>query len=77
MSTHNPHLITQHTISCCRDCVAPKRHTACWGHCPEYLKERAEYDARKAVVDKQKKTKTDIYCQRTDSVIKANRKNGR
>lgn len=36
------------TIKCCHYCVAPKRHTACWGHCPEYLKEKEANEARKA-----------------------------
>ena len=35
-------------IQCCKGCVPPKRHTACWDHCPEYQKEKAEYEARKA-----------------------------
>lgn len=46
------------TIQCCRGCKAPKRHTACWGHCPEYIAERAAYDAKKAEADR----KRDIEC---------------
>ena len=65
------------TISCCHYCVPPKRHTACWGHCPDYKKERAEYDARKAESDKLRKIKNDIYLQRADSISKANKKHGR
>jgi hypothetical protein len=47
MAEKNTPFRTGSTISCCRYCVPPKRHTACWDHCPEYLKERAEYDAKK------------------------------
>ena len=68
---------TSHTIKCCQYCVPPKRHTACWGHCPEYLKEKAEYEERKALADKQSKVKGDIYNQRSERVTKALRKHGR
>lgn len=27
-------------IKCCKGCVAPKRHESCWGHCPEYIREK-------------------------------------
>ena len=40
-----------HAITCCRYCVAPKRHPGCHAKCPEYNKELAihnrEKDARK------------------------------
>lgn len=56
------------TIRCCRDCVPPKRHSACWGHCPEYLKEKAEYEAIKAERNKQAKIEADLYAQRAAAV---------
>ena len=64
-------------IKCCKGCVAPKRHTACWDHCPEYQKERAEYEERKAIEDKKKFTEQGINLQRAEAVAKAmrNRKN--
>ena len=65
------------TINCCRDCVPPKRHTACWGHCPDYAAERAEYDRRKEAYEKIRKVKNDIYNQRSNKVTKALRKHGR
>ena len=77
MHTPNQQMKSQYNIKCCRECVAPKRHTACWGHCPDYKKERAEYDARKAESDKLRKIKNDIYLQRADSISKANKKHGR
>ena len=55
-------------ISCCRYCVPPKRHSACWGHCPEYLKEKAEYEAMKDVRNKQAKIEADLYAQRATAV---------
>lgn len=77
MHTPRQQMKTQFSIQCCQDCVPPKRHPACWGHCPDYKKERAEYDERKAEADKAKKVKNGIYCQRADSVTKAIKKHGR
>lgn len=68
---------TSHTIKCCQHCVPPKRHTACWGHCQDYAKERAEYDAKKAIEDQKRKVKGDIYSQRSERVTKVLRKHGR
>ena len=58
-------------IKCCKGCVAPKRHTACWGHCPEYLEEKAEYEARKAIADREKYISQEIYSQKSQAVGKA------
>ena len=65
------------TIKCCCGCAPPKRHTACWGHCPDYAKERAEYDAKKAIEDKKRKVGADIYCQKSERVTKVLKKHGR
>ena len=35
-------------ITSCKGCVAPKRYPGCHAVCPEYLKEKAEYESRKA-----------------------------
>lgn len=64
-------------IKCCRDCVPPKRHTACWDHCPEYQAEKAEYERLKAQDDCRRNVKNGIYVQRTERVVKAERKHGR
>lgn len=64
-------------MECCKNCVAPKRHKACWGHCPEYIAERAEYDEKKAQEDKRRKVRNDIYNQRAGRVAKAMRQHGR
>lgn len=42
-------------INCCKDCVAPKRYPGCHGSCEQYIKEKAEYDHRKAEEDKRRK----------------------
>lgn len=52
------------TISCCHHCVPPKRHTACWDHCPEYLKEKAEQDARKAEANQKAQLNWGLNAQR-------------
>lgn len=57
----------------CKGCVAPKRYPGCHSHCPEYLKAKAEYEERKAIEDKKKRTDQDIYLQRSDAVAKAMR----
>ena len=64
-------------INCCKGCVAPKRHTACWGHCPEYAAEKAEYDRCKAKDDSRRMVNNSIYNQRSKNVIKALKKHGR
>lgn len=64
-------------IKCCRNCVPPKRHLACWGHCPEYAAEREALNQRKEADAKRRKVKNDIYSQRADNVTKALRKHRR
>lgn len=60
-------------IKCCKGCVAPKRHKACWDSCPEYIAERAEYDRCKAVYDQKKNIDSAIYANRSKKVYKAMR----
>ena len=64
-------------IKCCMNCVAPKRHTACWGHCPEYIAEREQYENQKGQDDLKRKVGNDIYQQRSDRITKALRRHGR
>lgn len=64
-------------IKCCKNCVAPKRHTACWGHCPEYLAEKEQYEKEKDADYQRRKLSNDIYQQRSDRVTKALRRHGR
>ena len=64
-------------MDCCKNCVAPKRHTACWGHCPDYKEERAEYDKLKAAEDKRNAVRCGIYYQKADGVYRAMKNHGR
>lgn len=64
-------------IKCCRDCEPPKRHTACWDHCPEYQAEKAEYERLKAQDYQRRNVKNCIYDQRAQRVVKAERRHGR
>lgn len=64
-------------IKCCKGCVAPKRHLACWGDCPEYLAEKEEHDLTKEMEYRKRKIDNDIYQQRSDRVTKAIRHHGR
>lgn len=62
---------TESTINCCHHCVPPKRHTACWDHCPEYLQEKAEYEAKKAERRKQMEIEAGLNAQLRSSVKRA------
>lgn len=44
------------TITCCKDCVPPKRHRACHDTCPEYLEQKGYVGSIK---DKKRKDKED------------------
>ena len=57
-------LQTSSTISCCHHCVPPKRHTACWGHCPEYLNEKAAYEAMKEARRKKESIERGLNAQK-------------
>ena len=60
-----------YNITCCNGCIAPKRHPGCHGHCPEYRKEKAEYEAHKAKVDKQKAIKRGLDSMAIAAVDRA------
>lgn len=64
---------TTSTIQCCHHCVPPKRHTACWDHCPEYAKEKAEYEERKAAYFGNTEINSGLTAQRTNAVKRAMR----
>lgn len=64
-------------VKCCYGCVPPKRHEACWDHCPEYKAEKADYAEKKAAEDMRRKVNNSIYQQRSDRVAKALRRHGR
>ena len=58
-------------IICCKNCVAPKRHPGCHGHCPEYLSEKTEYEAQKAEIDKRNYIKKGLDAQAAAAVYRA------
>ena len=64
MPSNKPRLQTEAAITCCHHCVPPKRHTACWDHCPEYLKEKAEHEAKKAERRKKEEIERRLNAQR-------------
>ena len=57
-------------IKCCHGCMAPKRYPGCHGTCPEYLKEKAEYDAKMAEDYKRRKLNQDLNEQRYRAITK-------
>ena len=59
------------SFNSCFQCVAPKRHPGCHGHCPEYLEEKAEYNRKKEAYDRERSIGIGIYCSRTEQVMKA------
>lgn len=63
-------------MKCCYGCVPPKRHTACWDHCKDYIDEKAENERRKAKDKKRNAVGVGIYRQRLDGIIRAVKKHG-
>jgi hypothetical protein len=59
-------------IYSCKDCVAPKRHPGCHGHCPEYLEEKARHDEQKAEADKKRRIEYGLDLQYIRSIRRAN-----
>jgi len=41
-------------ITCCKDCVAPKRHFKCHETCEEYKNEKAQFEQTKENIKKMK-----------------------
>ena len=58
-------------ISCCRYCVAPKRHPGCHGHCSEYIEEKAKHDEQVAAEAKRRKIEYGLTAQFRSSIRKA------
>lgn len=63
-------------IKCCKGCVPPKRHTACWDTCPDYAAEKAE-DLRKKKIEKQKRARERALDGDRIRAIKKIKKEGR
>lgn len=58
-------------IKCCHYCVPPKRHTACWDTCPDYIREKAEEAEKQAAYRKKRDITNAIYQERGRAVRKA------
>lgn len=63
-------------IKCCNGCVPPKRHEACWGHCPEYIAEKAAYEKRKAEYYGDIQVRSNLIAQQVKSITRAKRSRG-
>ena len=57
-------------ITCCNNCVAPKRYPGCHGTCPEYLEQRAKYDEVKEIERKWKEVRGGLIAQQDKSYHK-------
>lgn len=64
-----------HAITCCRNC--DKRYPGCHSQCPEYIEEKANYDAKKAEYNKKADVYSAIYgnrCKKVNKALKKRRK---
>lgn len=59
-------------ITCCRNCK--NRSIGCHSTCEVYIQQAEEYHALKAKADKRKYVHGYLYQQRTERVIKANKR---
>ena len=58
-------------ITCCKGCVAPKRYPGCHDRCPEYIEQKAQFNAEKEAQRKKKQISFGITAQRAAAVTKA------
>lgn len=65
------------SVTCCRECVAPKRYPGCHDHCPDYAAEKAESEKAKAAKRMDKYVHSGITSQKFDGVRRAMRRHGR
>lgn len=57
-------------ITCCNNCVAPKRYPGCHDKCPEYKEQRAEFDKEKEAERKWKEVRGGLIAQQDISYRK-------
>lgn len=57
-------------ITCCKDCVAPKRHVGCHADCQEYIDEKKKHDEKKAEIDRKRHTNNAIDDHCIGTIIK-------
>lgn len=58
-------------ITCCKDCIAPKRHIGCHEVCLEYLSEKKKHDEMKEKRHRWLKLEGALYAQRERGIQKA------
>lgn len=63
-------------ITCCRNCVAPKRYPGCHDRCQEYIEQKAQHNAEVEADRKRKQISFGITAQRTAAVTRAIKKGG-
>lgn len=64
-------------IKCCAGCVPPKRHSGCHSTCPDYKKDKAQYEAQKERWYKTKRDECDVIdyqVRHNDKLRKSKRK---
>lgn len=61
-------------IKCCRYCVPPQRHLGCHSACPDYIREKAEWEEEKAKI-KATKENSNLTQFDFDKICYANSKN--
>lgn len=64
-------------ITCCKDCVAPKRHIGCHGTCKDYIREKAADAERKKKMEAERKlnsTHIQNVMNRKDAQAKRHKK---
>lgn len=60
-------------IKCCNGCVPPKRNPYCHGTCPDYIREKAENDAKRDEDFKKRSIKNGLIVQTERAVRNAKR----
>lgn len=58
-------------IKCCNGCVPPKRNPYCHSYCPDYIKEKAENDAKRDEDFKRRSIRNGLIQQQQRAVIQA------
>ena len=57
-------------ITCCKNCVPPKRYPGCHDHCPEYQEQKVIHDKEKEEQNKLNALNAGLYKQRENAIAK-------
>ncbi len=63
-------------ITCCKDCVAPKRHPGCHDHCDIYIEEKRKHDELREKEGKINKARYDYIGHRIKCITRYHRTHG-